>query len=693
MKIRQVLRRRGTAILNALIVLLVASRVNAQTLDPTLVEFDPSPDHSLTSNGTPIVSRYDLEIFVAGASQAFQVLDIGKPNPASDGKIRVSFVPTWPTTGTTYEARVAAIGSTGMKESGTSNQFTYSGVCSYTLNASALSVTAGNGSGAVGVLTGTSCTWTASSPVSWITVAGGTRTGPGTANLSIAANTATTSRSATLTVAGRPFTVTQAGASSSCAPSISPTALFPPPGGTTGTIAVTVAAGCSWSAVGDEWVRFSPTSGTGNGSVTYQVDPNQSTSSRSWTVKVAGTTVTLTQGAGGGCSFTVAPGSVSAPGTGSTGTLAVTTTTGCAWTASSPASWVTVQPASGSGNANVTFTVAANTTTAARSVSLTVAGKSVAVSQAAACTYTLSTSLVSLAAAGGSGTVAVATQSGCTWTASSPTRWVTVTPASASGSGSATYTAASNSSSKSRNTTLSIAGKTLQVSQSGTTLSHIEVLPPGQNDTPILEPSPGVTDIVARLSVAATREANPSVAVSMEPSRDVAAIMEAGPSVAATMMVTPTVASLEPGPSATTMRSSPSVAASPAARQSVAASTALSPAPSPSVAASMAPGVRGAANVVLTTQAASLPSTGCVFTLSPSSLVFLAQGGTGSIRVSTSTACSWSANDAPWIRLTSGQSGMGGGMLSFDVDENRTGANRTVTLLIAGQTIDVAQQK
>jgi hypothetical protein len=61
----------------------------------------------------------------------------------------------------------------------------------------------------------------------------------------------------------------------------------------------------------------------------------------------------------------------------------VTTAAGCAWTAASNASWLTVTSgASGSGNGTVSYSVAVNTSTSARNGTLTVAGQPVTVSQA-----------------------------------------------------------------------------------------------------------------------------------------------------------------------------------------------------------------------------------------------------------------------------------------------------------------------
>ena len=85
---------------------------------------------------------------------------------------------------------------------------------------------------------------------------------------------------------------------------------------------------------------------------------------------------------GGTCSFSINPTSASFAAAGGSGSVTVTTTAGCNWTAVSNNSFITVTSgASGSGNGTVNYSVAANTSTA-RSGSLTVAGLTHSVSQA-----------------------------------------------------------------------------------------------------------------------------------------------------------------------------------------------------------------------------------------------------------------------------------------------------------------------
>ena len=86
----------------------------------------------------------------------------------------------------------------------------------------------------------------------------------------------------------------------------------------------------------------------------------------------------------GGCSYAITPTSASAPTSGATGSVAVATPGGCAWTATSNAAWLTITSgASGNGNGTVAYTAGANTT-AQRTGTLTIAGQTFTVTQAAA---------------------------------------------------------------------------------------------------------------------------------------------------------------------------------------------------------------------------------------------------------------------------------------------------------------------
>ena len=261
--------------------------------------------------------------------------------------------------------------------------------CSYNLSATSASVpSTGTTAGAVSVVTGTACSWTATSNASWITVTGGASgTGFGTVTYRVAANPGTSPRTGTMTIAGIIFTVNQA--ANSCSYSLSATsALVPSTGSTAGAVSVVAGTACAWTAVSNaNWITVtSGASGTGLGTVAYTVAANAGSSPRTGTMTIAGIIFTVTQAAAS-CSAALSPTSASAPSTVSTGTVSVVVGTGCSWTATSAVGWITITSgASGSGNGAVTYTVAANTTGSARTGTLNIAGLTFSIFQGQATT-------------------------------------------------------------------------------------------------------------------------------------------------------------------------------------------------------------------------------------------------------------------------------------------------------------------
>ena len=218
-------------------------------MDPRVVEFDPSPDHSATLAGQAVVTRYDLEFYLVGGAQAVRVTNLGKPSPQGDGKIRVDFTSLlnpWPAAGTTYEARVAAVGPNGTGRSTGSNTFAFTSPCSSSISPGNVSVGGGASSGTVAVTAVGGCPWTATSGAAWLSItAGGGGTGNGAVSYSVAANATTAQRQGNLSIAGQTFTVTQA---AGCTYSITPTATNVASGASTGNVAVSAGASCPWSA-------------------------------------------------------------------------------------------------------------------------------------------------------------------------------------------------------------------------------------------------------------------------------------------------------------------------------------------------------------------------------------------------------------------------------------------------------------
>lgn len=343
--------------------------------------------------------------------------------------------------------------------------------CQFSLWPLSQSLPAAGGTGSVSVTAQTGCVWTASSSASWISVTSGSSgTGNGTTNYSVTSNTSTNSRTGTVIIAGQTFTVAQAG-TVNCSFSISPISQSFNSFGGTGTVQVSAQAGCSWIAISNAaWINVtSGGSGSGNGTVNYSVASNGSTNSRTGSIIIAGRTFSVTQAATVNCSFAISPSSRSVGASGATGSVQLSTQTGCSWTATSNAAWINVTSgSSGTGNGTVNYSVASNTSNNSRTGTVTIGGRTFSVTQAGTltCSFSISPTSRSFNAIGGTGSIQVSTQGGCSWTATSNAAWIKVTSeSSGTGNGTVNYLVASNTSANSRTGTITVAGLTFTVSE------------------------------------------------------------------------------------------------------------------------------------------------------------------------------------------------------------------------------------
>jgi RHS repeat-associated protein len=142
------------------------------------------------------------------------------------------------------------------------------------------------------VATGAGCRWNADNTNGWITITGGAtnNTGNGMVTFNVQANNGG-SRTGAISVRGQGFTVTQ------CGYVVSPTSAGFGEWGGTGSVTVSAAAGCSWTATTNSFIRIeSGANGNGNGVVNYSVDFfSEQNGYREGTLTVAGQTVTISQ--------------------------------------------------------------------------------------------------------------------------------------------------------------------------------------------------------------------------------------------------------------------------------------------------------------------------------------------------------------------------------------------------------------
>jgi Putative binding domain, N-terminal/Viral BACON domain len=97
-----------------------------------------------------------------------------------------------------------------------------------------------------------------------------------------------------------------------------------------------------------------------------------------------------------------------------------------------------------------------------------------------------------------------------------------------------------------------------------------------------------------------------------------------------------------------------------------------------------------AEHTVTVSQAAATVT--CEYAVTPDRTSFSKDGGTGTATVDAAGPCTWTAaSDAPWLTITSGAQGTGGGVVSYLVARNFDIADRRAGLVIAARTFDIVQ--
>lgn len=263
-------------------------------------------------------------------------------------------------------------------------------------------------------------------------------------------------------------------ASLTCAYSLSPQTRTVDVGGTNGTLGLTTDFDCSWTATSNNapWLTVTPGSGgTGGGLVSYAVAANTG-AARGGTITVGGTaggqSFTVNQaGVSGACAYTLSAAADSVAASGDIRAIRVGAGSGCAWTATSNAAWITVlSGATGSGAGAVRISIAANTATntgTSRSGTVTIAGLTYTVTQnAAGCTFTLAGPAATLAATAAGYAITITTQASCQWSATSAGSWITMTSAtSGTETGTLSFSVSANTGNVPRAATIVIAGQWL----------------------------------------------------------------------------------------------------------------------------------------------------------------------------------------------------------------------------------------
>jgi hypothetical protein len=222
--------------------------------------------------------------------------------------------------------------------------------------------------------------WTVSSDAGWLTFVPGAGTNNGSIILIAAANNTTTQRVGTITVTDGTIEATVVVTQPGTARNLVVNALTASVGAAANSdTTVGVTSNIAWTATTNQaWLSVTP-SGTGDGTLTITATAaNPNTTTRTATVTVTSNdggavisqTITVTQAA--------APRNLQVGSTtanvayvaGSSTTVGVTANIG--WSASTPATWLTIAPNSGSAVATMSFTATVNPTAAPRTATVTV---------------------------------------------------------------------------------------------------------------------------------------------------------------------------------------------------------------------------------------------------------------------------------------------------------------------------------
>jgi Putative binding domain, N-terminal/Bacterial pre-peptidase C-terminal domain/Viral BACON domain len=482
------------------------------------------------------------------------------------------------------------------------------------------------------------------------------------------ANTATNSRSARITIAGgsvtRFVTVTQQATPLSIVVSPVTQSISKEPGQFT----MTVTANCSWvaSVSNAPWITsISPSSGSGNVTLTVNYAANTAPDQRSTLIRVADTGATesktceVTQS---GDPFITVGSSLISMGAagGSTGDVVYAN---IPWSATTDASWLTVNPTSAtSSNSMVTLTAAQNTIPSPRSGTVTLSGGSYNVACLITVTQSASSVFLNISDAdqnfgSSGGTHNFAVSSSAEWTAAPDASWVTMTGASSgSGTGVVSYSVAQNTGTQ-RSTAITVSG-------GGITRIHTVTQDEAVGDIVTL------TNGVPVSGIAGLQESTDKrYKIYVPEGATNLTIQTSGGAGDCDLYVRfgsmPTLSSFDYGPFLQGNEEIVSI-----------------PLPTAGDCYIMLHGFSDYSGVTLL---ANFILPGVALTLSDNDQAFTSAGGSHSFDVSANMA--WTATPgASWVTITDGSSGNGNGVVSYSVAQNTGERSTTITVSGGGVT-------
>jgi hypothetical protein len=358
--------------------------------------------------------------------------------------------------------------------------------CTYALSTAAAQADAAGQAITVHLDTAAACAWTARAAAAWATVSPASGSGPADIVVTVSPNSALTERTMTVTIADKDVTLRQrANAAPSCSYVLdSGSSTFGADGGR-GRVSLKTDAGCAWTARSESpWITLRVTSGTGPAEIEYDVTPYEGAAQRQTAIVVEQASFAVRQDPPSptSCTYSIDPTSTSFHWHGAAGDgfeTRLTTAQHCPWTAAAGAPWIELlTPASGTGSAAMRVAIGAYTDQTTRRAPLEIrwpaatAGQNVWITQEG-CYYATGITADSVPAAGGRrrvsvfGTpVSVDCRIGCPWTVTANASWIHI-PGSTSRAGDddVFFDVDPNTTGAPRTGTLTIAGRTLTVTQ------------------------------------------------------------------------------------------------------------------------------------------------------------------------------------------------------------------------------------
>jgi hypothetical protein len=361
-------------------------------------------------------------------------------------------------------------------------------------------IPASGGNGSLNVATTRDCTWSATADATWVSLTAHSGQGTATVNYSVLPNPDGTPRRSRLVVAQQEIAITQGAAP--CRYAVSPSTVAVDPTQHQVLVALSAPNGCAWSARSDvPWIGVEPAAGTGSVSVRFTIAAN-ATDARTGTVGVGDATVHVAQSAAASaapepqpplpaptpapvpappppvpaptptppapkCTYSIKPNDYHAGRGPDSISIDVTAPSGCAWTTTTSATWVTIAAGrSGTGDGTVRLEIPANSG-AERTASVTIAGITFTLLQNGVCSFAIKPGYYDAGRGPDDIVIKVTAQTGCTWTAASSVSWVTVAQG-ASGSGDGTvHLSVQPNGGAARAVTLTIAGQPFALTQAG----------------------------------------------------------------------------------------------------------------------------------------------------------------------------------------------------------------------------------